>query len=149
MFGDILSKFIVISLSSRVIGNVVDLSGEHIYEAKVKSGGLKVDLVSHDLCPLVACRVYPADEVEVVDVVQSAEVGTPFGRFDGDEAIVWTFFFENDRVWPFPSIDEARFVNGAPRKVAYSRYVRSVLVEFSHAIYSERFKGFSVATTVG
>jgi hypothetical protein len=34
----------------------------------------------------------------VVDLVQGAEVGSPFCGFDGHEAVVWTFFFEDDGV---------------------------------------------------
>ena len=78
----------------------LDLARKHVRNAEVKRRRAELDLAARDLGPLVARGVDPADEVEVVDVRERAEVRSPLGGRDGDEAVVRAFLFEDYGVWP-------------------------------------------------
>ncbi|KZT30757.1 hypothetical protein NEOLEDRAFT_34056 [Neolentinus lepideus HHB14362 ss-1] len=67
---------------------------------QVELRGPELDLAPHDLRPLVARGVDPADEVEVVHVLERAKVRAPFRGGEGDEPVVGAFFFEDDGVGP-------------------------------------------------
>ena len=53
---------------------MLDLSGEHVDDAEVESGWLKLDFFAHDRSPFVSCWVYPTYEVEMIHIFDGAEV---------------------------------------------------------------------------
>lgn len=126
-----------------------DLPSQHVYDAEIKGGRFELYFVAHDFGPFVSSRIDPTDEIEMVYVVESAEVRAPFCGMDGDETVVWTFFIEYDGVRVFPRVDEAWLVSCTPAKVFYAWDVWSVLVEFPHVFESEEVESFTVTTSYG
>lgn len=103
--------------------HVVHLSREVIRIGKVECRRVEGDVAPAKACPAVPRRVDPPDEVEMVHILDRAEIRSlgkkkkswcahiiethgggeptyPSGRLDRDKAVIRTFLFENHHVWP-------------------------------------------------
>lgn len=57
-------------------------------------------------------------------------------------------FQGNDRLNSLPSIDQSRFVLCSPTEVPYTFYIRGVVIEFLHCLYSETLECLAIAATI-
>jgi hypothetical protein len=73
-----------------------------------KGGRLERNGFPDPLADRVPDRVDPADQIEVVDILERALILSPVGRLDRDEAVVRAFLGEDDRVRP-PAAKESTF----------------------------------------
>lgn len=137
-----------------------------------KGGRLERDGFPDPLANRVPDRVDPANQVEMVDIIERALILSPVGRLDRDEAVVRAFFGEDDRVRP-PAAKEPTFtqrsgcieadrgrekesdalervkVGGlkfrSPRVVLDVRIVNNVKVEHLHRSGGQRVERLTVA----